>query len=79
MGVKTDRAWRTAARCARLAQEADDDAEREFYRRMRDAWISVANRCEFLETAASASITEQFPKAEGAPTAPFIPLGPRAR
>jgi hypothetical protein len=79
MGFKADHAWRTAAQCARLAQEADDEAEREFYRRLRDAWISVANRCEFLYTSVSASITEPLPKMDGAPTAPFIPLGPRAR
>jgi hypothetical protein len=33
---------------ATLAQEADDDAEREYYIRMRDAWVTLANRCEFM-------------------------------
>jgi hypothetical protein len=37
MGSKSEMAWRTAARLAVLAQEADDDAERD---RMRDAWVT---------------------------------------
>jgi hypothetical protein len=36
----------TAAKCARLAQEADDPQEREHYARLRDAWITLAKRCE---------------------------------
>jgi hypothetical protein len=31
-----------------LANEADTDEEREYYIRMRDAWITLANRCEFM-------------------------------
>jgi len=38
-----------AAQCARLAQEADLKDEREFYVRMRDSWITVANRYAFLD------------------------------
>jgi hypothetical protein len=45
---KSDTAWKTAARLAALAEEADDDEEREYYIRMRDAWITLANRCEFM-------------------------------
>jgi hypothetical protein len=48
MTSKSDTAWRTAARLAALAEEADDDEEREYYIRMRDAWITLANRCEFM-------------------------------
>jgi hypothetical protein len=48
MRSKRQTAWETAARCATLAQEADDPQEREYYARMRDAWITVANRCEFF-------------------------------
>ena len=33
---------------AALAEEADDAEEREHYTRLRDAWITLANRCEFL-------------------------------
>jgi hypothetical protein len=48
MGSKSDIAWKTAARMAALAEETDDDYEREYYIRMRDAWITLANRCEFM-------------------------------
>jgi hypothetical protein len=48
MTSKSDTAWKTAARLAALAEEADDDEEREYHIRMRDAWITLANRCEFM-------------------------------
>jgi hypothetical protein len=47
MGSKSEMAWRTAARLAELAEQADDE-EREYHTRMRDAWITLANRCEFM-------------------------------
>jgi hypothetical protein len=34
------------ARCAKQAQEADDAQEREHYQRLRDAWTTLAKRCE---------------------------------
>jgi hypothetical protein len=46
MRSKSQTAWDTAARCATLAQEADDPEEREYYVRMRDAWTTLAKRCE---------------------------------
>jgi hypothetical protein len=46
MRSKSQTAWETAARCATLAQEADDPQEREHYARLRDAWITLAKRCE---------------------------------
>jgi hypothetical protein len=46
---KSQTAWDTAARMAALAEEADNAEERENYARMRDAWITLANRCEFLD------------------------------
>ena len=46
MRTKSQAAWETAARCATLAQEADDPQEREHYARLRDAWITLAKRCE---------------------------------
>src|SRR5262249_54939891 len=49
MRSKSDHAWRMAAQCAKLAQNADGKNEREFYVRMRDSWITVANRYEFLD------------------------------
>jgi hypothetical protein len=33
---------------AALAEEADNAEEREHYTRLRDAWITLANRCEFF-------------------------------
>jgi hypothetical protein len=56
MGSKSDTAWQTAARLAALAEEADDDGEREYYIRMRDAWITLANRCEFMSIS---DVTEE--------------------
>jgi hypothetical protein len=46
MRSKSQAAWETVARCATLAQEADDPQEREHYARLRDAWITLAKRCE---------------------------------
>jgi hypothetical protein len=46
MRSKSQAAWETAARCATLAQEADDPQEREHYARLRNAWITLAKRCE---------------------------------
>jgi len=31
---------------AALAEDTDDDYEREHFIRLRDAWITLANRCE---------------------------------
>jgi hypothetical protein len=38
-----------AAQCAKLAQHAKQKDERDFYVRMRDSWIMVANRFAFLD------------------------------
>ena len=46
MRTKSQGAWETVARCAALAQEADDPQEREHYERLRDAWNTLAKRCE---------------------------------
>jgi hypothetical protein len=46
MRSKSQAAWETAARCATLAQEADDPQEREHYARLRNARITLAKRCE---------------------------------
>jgi len=43
---KSETAWKTAARMAALAEDADYDYEREHFIRLRDAWITLANRCE---------------------------------
>jgi hypothetical protein len=46
MRSKSQTAWETAARCATLAQEADNSEEREYYARLHDAWTTLAKRCE---------------------------------
>jgi hypothetical protein len=46
---KSEVAWKTADRLAALADEAEDPEEREYFARIRDAWITLANRCEFLD------------------------------
>jgi hypothetical protein len=46
MRSKSQTAWETAANCAALAQEADDPEEREHYARLRNAWTTLAKRCE---------------------------------
>jgi hypothetical protein len=46
MRSKSQAAWETAAKCATLAEEADEPHEREYYTRLRDAWITLAKRCE---------------------------------
>jgi hypothetical protein len=49
MRSKRQAAWETAGKCEALAKKADDPQEREYFARMRDAWITLANRCEFIE------------------------------
>jgi hypothetical protein len=46
MRSKSQTAWETARRCAMLAQETNDPDEREHYGRLRDAWTTLAKRCE---------------------------------
>jgi hypothetical protein len=46
MRSKSEIAWETVAKCAALAQEADDPEGREHYARLRDAWTTLAKRCE---------------------------------
>jgi hypothetical protein len=46
MRTKSQAAWEAAARFAALAQETDEPLEREHYTRLRDAWITLAKRCE---------------------------------
>jgi hypothetical protein len=46
MRTKSQTAWETAARFATLAQETNDPEEREHYTRLRDAWTTLAKRCE---------------------------------
>ena len=61
MRSKSDHAWRMAAECAKLAQEADQKDERDFYIRMRDSWITVANRFAFLDVLDEHGLPAQRP------------------
>src|SRR5262249_14397494 len=56
--IQTRHGMETAAKCAVLAKEADDPEEREYFARMRDAWIRLANRCEFIDFP---DVTEKEP------------------
>ena len=58
MVLKSKTAWKTAARMAALAEETDDDYEREHFTRLRDAWITLANRCEFFPIS---DVTDEQP------------------
>ncbi len=52
MRSKIDSCWQRAAECDARAKEAADAEVRELFTRLRDSWISAANRYEFLEAAA---------------------------
>ena len=54
---KSETAWKMAARMAALAEDTDDDYEREHFIRLRDAWITLANRCEPFDLP---DVTEHF-------------------
>jgi len=49
MRSKSDHAWNMAAQCAKLAQQAEQKDEHDFFIRMRDCWITIANRFAFLD------------------------------
>ena len=70
MRSKSDHAWRMAAQCAKLAQNADEKDEREFYVRMRDSWITVANRYEFLDVIDEQGVPAERPRSA---TGQYIP------
>jgi hypothetical protein len=46
--------WRMAAECTQRAEESADPEVRKFFCRMRDNWVSAANREEMLENAGPA-------------------------
>lgn len=70
MRSKSDHAWRMAAQCAKLAQDAGETGEREFYVRMRDSWITVANRYEFLDVIDEHGAPTERPRS---PAGQYIP------
>ena len=44
-----DRACRMAANCAKRAQEAKQNNERDFYIKLGDSWTKLANRLAALD------------------------------
>ena len=82
MRSKSQAAWETAARCAALAQEADNSEEREHYVRLHDAWTTLAKRCEDFNVP---DVTEKSGKGaigdnnigKATPLAPAAPTRPR--
>jgi hypothetical protein len=65
MRSKSQTGWEMAAKCATLAQEADDPQEREHYARLRDAWTTLARRCEpfdFPDVTDSGKLTKREPR-----------------
>jgi hypothetical protein len=71
MRSKSDHAWRMAAQCAKLAQNADEKDEREFYVRMRDSWITVANRYEFLDGVDEQGAPSERPRSRAGQYIPY--------
>jgi hypothetical protein len=71
MRSKSDHAWRMAAQCAKLAQNADEKDEREFYVRMRDSWITVANRYEFLDGVDEQGAASERPRSRAGQYIPY--------
>jgi hypothetical protein len=49
MGTKAENAWRTAAQFAQQARLAETQSERDFYNRVRDRLIELANQYVLLE------------------------------
>jgi len=73
MGSRADKAWRAAAECARLAQDPERGQERGFYLQARNAWIAVANRCEFIESLERGSRPSPANRAAGRLPAVHVP------
>ena len=71
MRSKSDHAWRMAAQCAKLAQGSDEKDEREFYVRMRDSWITVANRYEFLDVIDEQGAPTERPRSRAGQYIPY--------
>ena len=49
MGTKAENAWRAAAQFAQQARLAETQSERDFYNKVRDGLIALANEYVLLE------------------------------
>jgi hypothetical protein len=45
--LTSDEAWKKAAACAKQAEDSFDDETRILFERLRDRWITLAQRLEF--------------------------------
>lgn len=70
MGSTVQYAWKKAAECAARADETSDKDIRAFFMKLRDSWISVANRHELLESMADPLPDPQLPIAAHVPPNP---------
>lgn len=70
MGSTVQYAWKKAAECAARAHDAADKDIRLFFMRLRDSWISVANRHELLESIGDPLPSPQLPIASDVPPNP---------
>jgi hypothetical protein len=69
MGMShVDYCWRKAAEYTQRAEETTDDEVRVFFYRLRDAWISAANRNEMLD-----ALNAGVPAITAAETQPVAP------
>src|SRR5262245_43044858 len=77
MGARAEKAWRAAAACAHRAQAARDGDERDFYVRMRNAWITVGNQSQFAERLdRHDDVARPLPPLESAGKRPAVRLSP---
>lgn len=51
MRSRIDDAWQRANDCAQRAQDASTPEARDLLLRLRDTWIDVANRLQFIDAA----------------------------
>jgi hypothetical protein len=69
MAIRTEEAWRKAAACALLAEQAGDDVARGALIKLRNSWIMVANDAGFLGFLDSNAVLGLHPD-DAAPAVP---------
>jgi hypothetical protein len=73
MGTKAENAWRTAAQFAQQARLAETQSERDFYNRVRDRLIELANEYVLLEAVRGRRPKPVKPVTKSAARSPGIP------
>ena len=61
MAIRTDEAWRKAASCAILAEQAGNEIARGALIQMRNSWIMIANDAEVLGAMDSEAVLSLLP------------------